>query len=149
MSSCTYDCECSICLDSLDHTDDTTTLICNHKFHTECINQWTKIRNMCPYCRKFLSESYKAKFKIYKLFLSCEVFIETDTIIVKIFIFNRFIKNIILEKTKIKSISVINKILLIIYHNNKKDISHYIKFNDKDMTFMLFNHIQNFFRSNN
>ena len=149
MYTCSYDCECSICLENMDDTCDTTTLICNHKFHTKCIKEWTKIKNICPYCRKYLSNSYKASFKLYKINFPCEIFINQNDIKINVFFFNSCFKKIILKKNKIKSMSVINKTLLLVYNRNQKDLINYIKFKDQDITYLLFNHIQNFFKNNN
>jgi len=45
--------ECSICLNgNLDCSIDS----CKHKFHYNCIKEWSKTSNTCPLCRKvFLS----------------------------------------------------------------------------------------------
>jgi len=38
---------CTICFD-----DDTEIkLVCKHSFHVNCINQWLKENETCPYCR--------------------------------------------------------------------------------------------------
>jgi len=43
--------ECSICLIEIKKTDKTTYLACFHKFHEECINDWSKKQKICPICR--------------------------------------------------------------------------------------------------
>ena len=40
---------CAICLDTLPSYHPTTTLICEHIFHRECLSQWH--HNSCPLCR--------------------------------------------------------------------------------------------------
>jgi hypothetical protein len=42
--------ECSICLDNLDNTKPISILICTHKFHTQCIDEWRSNHNNCPLC---------------------------------------------------------------------------------------------------
>ena len=42
--------DCSICLEII-LPDTSTTTICNHIFHTECLNNWLEIKNSCPLCR--------------------------------------------------------------------------------------------------
>ena len=41
---------CSICLDDLENKL-TTTTNCNHEFHIDCLNTWTRNHNSCPLCR--------------------------------------------------------------------------------------------------
>lgn len=44
--------ECTICLQCVDDEEDTTTLKCNHTFHTHCIHSWFKeLKHSCPNCR--------------------------------------------------------------------------------------------------
>lgn len=59
---------CSICLESLIHTDHfcaiksnlchmgeyTQTTICNHKFHISCLFRWLLEHHTCPLCRSFV-----------------------------------------------------------------------------------------------
>ncbi len=40
---------CSVCLSSLN--DNISKLSCNHSFHTNCINEWFKVKDSCPLCR--------------------------------------------------------------------------------------------------
>jgi len=42
--------ECCICMDK-DENKSWVSLTCNHKFHKECIEQWTKTQRTCPICR--------------------------------------------------------------------------------------------------
>ena len=46
--------ECSICIESLNKT---TTLLCGHIFHSNCINQWITYNKKCPLCRDQISYS--------------------------------------------------------------------------------------------
>ena len=47
--------ECSICLDTL--TEQQTTIICQHTFHSECIGKWLQIKPSCPVCRQDIKAS--------------------------------------------------------------------------------------------
>lgn len=40
---------CSICLNPLEY--DVISTHCNHKFHEECLKEWSKINKSCPLCR--------------------------------------------------------------------------------------------------
>jgi hypothetical protein len=42
---------CPICLDILTDTNIITRTICNHLFHTKCLNLNKKYNNQCPTCR--------------------------------------------------------------------------------------------------
>ena len=45
---------CGICsIDYDENTDKTITqLLCNHCYHTDCINRWFDRSSTCPYCRR-------------------------------------------------------------------------------------------------
>ncbi len=45
---------CTICLTPFHQLTETTSLTCYHIFHTECVNDWFKQRQIqqCPMCRK-------------------------------------------------------------------------------------------------
>lgn len=54
--------KCSICMMDLKKGEEVSTLECEHKFHSECINHWLKEYNYkCPVCRK---ECGQAKYHI-------------------------------------------------------------------------------------
>ena len=40
---------CSICLD--EDTENIKTLLCGHKFHKDCIEEWVNKEETCPLCR--------------------------------------------------------------------------------------------------
>jgi len=44
--------DCPICLDPITSTFDMTVLVCNHKFHRHCLNNWSTRQKRCPICRK-------------------------------------------------------------------------------------------------
>ena len=52
---------CIICLDII-HKDNRYETDCYHYFHNNCINEWKKINDKCPLCRK----QFK-KIKIFKI----------------------------------------------------------------------------------
>jgi len=43
--------DCSICLDVFKIGDSIRTLPCLHHYHRECIDQWLKIKSVCPVCK--------------------------------------------------------------------------------------------------
>ena len=43
--------ECTICMDEIVRNQQTVFLICDHKFHEECIVEWLKRDQKCPLCR--------------------------------------------------------------------------------------------------
>ena len=45
--------DCTICFENL--TDDSTFLICSHRFHRKCISEWLIEQSTCPICRTSLS----------------------------------------------------------------------------------------------
>jgi hypothetical protein len=42
---------CSICLTDFEEEDDISIINCNHLFHNNCIEEWTKYKKDCPICR--------------------------------------------------------------------------------------------------
>ncbi|PVU94079.1 hypothetical protein BB561_002821 [Smittium simulii] len=46
------DCLCSICLSDYEDGDSLRLLLCNHHFHSECLDQWLKVNRICPLCKK-------------------------------------------------------------------------------------------------
>lgn len=46
------DTTCSICFDDYKNTSRVTSLVCSHKFHTECIKKWLNQNRRCPLCQK-------------------------------------------------------------------------------------------------
>jgi len=43
--------DCAICLEELNNNNKVI-LECMHSFHTECITEWFKNNNTCPFCRR-------------------------------------------------------------------------------------------------
>lgn len=62
MTSCKYidintdNEKCMICLEEFSDGDELKHLICNHKFHIECIKNWFKQEFKCPLCRHNFGE---------------------------------------------------------------------------------------------
>jgi transcription termination factor 2 len=46
--------ECSICLDDLGNKD-SCNLHCGHLFHSDCLNKWKTINNLCPLCKRIIN----------------------------------------------------------------------------------------------
>ncbi|KAL5804501.1 hypothetical protein ACOSQ3_031301 [Xanthoceras sorbifolium] len=45
--------DCAVCLEDFVDGDSCRILIvCNHIFHSNCIDQWLKYQSTCPICRK-------------------------------------------------------------------------------------------------
>jgi hypothetical protein len=57
--------DCSICWDSVELGGEITVLACSHSFHLECINQWCRVGDNCPLCRRRLSETQCENASIY------------------------------------------------------------------------------------
>lgn len=73
--------QCSICYEDILLKDNNMTkTACNHAFHTECLNTWTKVKQNCPMCRKSLLENDKAvnHLIIYNLYLVTKA-LQTNT----------------------------------------------------------------------
>lgn len=43
--------ECVICMEEFKQGEVVSTLICDHRFHGQCISKWKKISHQCPLCR--------------------------------------------------------------------------------------------------
>ncbi|ERN13429.1 E3 ubiquitin ligase BIG BROTHER-related isoform X1 [Amborella trichopoda] len=49
--------QCVICRVDYEEGDDLTDLLCKHRYHSECINNWLKINKVCPLCSTEVSTS--------------------------------------------------------------------------------------------
>lgn len=47
---------CVICTESFSLNENVLLLSCNHAYHQDCIRKWFQEQNMCPICRKKVSE---------------------------------------------------------------------------------------------
>ena len=63
--------QCSICFENIDLKDDCTKTMCNHMFHTECLQEWNKLNQNCPNCRTglFSKDIYVNNVLMYNMFL--------------------------------------------------------------------------------
>ena len=43
--------KCTICMTEYEEGEVLKTLPCFHKYHKECIVEWFKHQNFCPFCR--------------------------------------------------------------------------------------------------
>ena len=43
--------KCVICLEDFVENEKIKILLCLHKFHSQCINQWLGLKNFCPLCK--------------------------------------------------------------------------------------------------
>ncbi len=43
--------QCCICFEQMENPKDVTFILCFHRFHTKCINSWSRVQNFCPICR--------------------------------------------------------------------------------------------------
>ena len=50
------DVKCLICQCQYEKGEQLRTLPCHHCFHSECVDQWLKSKDFCPYCRTSLSD---------------------------------------------------------------------------------------------
>ena len=52
---------CAICQDDMEDKSKNKILQCNHQFHTECIDKWINMRNLCPICNKKIDNTKPIK----------------------------------------------------------------------------------------
>lgn len=63
-SGINIDKECGICLAEYVHGDLLKILVCLHKFHTYCVDNWLKYNLSCPVCKWNLTKTnYKHHYK--------------------------------------------------------------------------------------
>jgi len=43
---------CCVCMESIGTQDETRITCCRHRYHHQCIKQWSRKENTCPQCRK-------------------------------------------------------------------------------------------------
>ena len=46
---------CSICFENFTEDSMVCNIPCNHIFHKECISEWGKWKQNCPYCKSSIS----------------------------------------------------------------------------------------------
>lgn len=55
---------CSICLESMSSSNEEV-LLCQHKYHTHCIEKWSARHSTCPLCRKSMGCSREELLQVY------------------------------------------------------------------------------------
>ena len=116
--------ECSICLEDID-LKDLEILSCNHKFHKECIDIWTKKNPICPYCRTFLKSFFETKINYWIFKRKCNIFIDESDFKKVTFVYNYpfSVKPLSINEiltSKIKSAQVKDNAIIIFYFTGKK-----------------------------
>lgn len=48
--------KCLVCQCEYEKNEKLRRLPCNHTFHAECVDQWLKTNDSCPYCRKSITD---------------------------------------------------------------------------------------------
>ncbi|KAK2392260.1 hypothetical protein P8452_29196 [Trifolium repens] len=51
------DIKCSICQEEYVAEDEVGSLLCEHKYHAVCIQQWLRLKNWCPICKASVAQS--------------------------------------------------------------------------------------------
>ena len=150
------DFECSICLDVVENNDFVKLINCKHIFHRSCIEEWKKINNTCPLCRKNISNYFKVKTSscfikksnIAEVKDNCVILYKTNKNIEEIGIENLRNQevNFIVEYFKVKTMKVIKNYIKIYYMeltNNKFKVkTRYFYFNDFKESMIFFNTIK-------
>lgn len=44
--------KCAICLGGYEEDEEVRVLPCQHVYHVECVDQWLKVKHLCPVCKK-------------------------------------------------------------------------------------------------
>lgn len=103
--------DCSICFDEILKIDEKN-LDCGHKFHKNCIDNWTKINPICPYCRKYTNKHFDCILKNKYSSNRCKIFIDESQfskIIINIykysFLSSKLVKQLIIPTTFVKCIT--------------------------------------------
>ena len=143
--------ECSICLEDIE-LKDLEILPCNHKFHKECINMWTKKNPVCPYCRTFLKSFFQTRINYYLFKRRCNIFINEKDFKKVTFVYNYpfsikplFINEI--ETSKIKSAEIKENTIRILYFNKNKLKKKKFIFNNSESDIFM-EKIQSIFSKN-
>ena len=48
--------KCAICLGGYEDDEEVRILPCQHVYHVECVDQWLKVKHLCPVCKKSIRE---------------------------------------------------------------------------------------------
>ena len=115
--------ECSICYEEISENE--KVLSCGHIYHKQCIDSWTRINPICPYCRKFLAENFSCKIVKKFLSLKCNIIIKEDTfskIIINYYypFTKKLYKSYIIPTTNIKSVENNKKFCVLFLRKSSK-----------------------------
>jgi hypothetical protein len=115
--------ECAICLEDITKKD-LKILICNHKFHTKCIDMWTLKNPICPYCRTFLKSFFETQINYIIFNRRCNIFFGDDTSKITL-VYNlpyslKVIKTEDILTNEIKSTQLKKNFIYIIYRKGTK-----------------------------
>ena len=112
--------------------DSIKTLICGHKFHTECINEWINENNSCPYCRRIIKDYFNVtiawsnlalSFSKYKASIKFPIdYPDKRTFDVVVEFNNKRKQNIVLNKYSVKEFRVLKNKIVLSYFNRYPDI---------------------------
>jgi hypothetical protein len=64
LTNCSTEKECSICLQKIHRKKQP--FVCNHSFHSECIDTWMKQNQSCPICRETKLNTLVVSIKVKK-----------------------------------------------------------------------------------
>lgn len=142
--------ECSICYENI--VENKKILKCGHIFHKNCIDSWTKINPICPYCRSFLAEDFSCK-RIRKIFsLNCKIIINEETfkkiIINTYFPFTNIIyKSYIIPTKFIKRVESEKNICILLFKKSVKEpiIKYRYKFKTNELSEQFSNMMKKLF----
>ena len=141
---------CVICFDDLDNNK--KILTCGHTFHNNCIDTWTKINPICPYCRKYIKNSFNCNLKTKYISKKCIIFIDEtkfSKIIIEIYpLLGGKTTKYIIPTTFVQYIETKNNICNFYFKktNNSKINKYILKFNDKNISSIFSYEINNLFK---
>jgi hypothetical protein len=146
--------DCAICFDEILKINEKI-LDCGHIFHKNCINDWTKINPICPYCRKYTNKYFDCILKNKYSSNKCKIFIDEtkfSKVIINIYTFsflsNKPIKQLIIPTTFVKCIRTMGDYATLYFKDTtKSDITLYkFKFINSSMASQFTHVMKNIFQ---